>query len=164
MHFLWNHGEIDAFSSKYSLRRRQMQEADFLEKSSFKWFRTKQKGYYFTSLILRVGKIHVYVCLVVLFVFLGVWKWLLLALNTAEWKASDERTMHVNNDPFKFVWIKCLALNDYSHLICKLSRLLTKQNRFPHFTDEFLHAHFDGENRKICVINTHLPCFVKKYI
>ena len=24
------------------------------------------------------------------------------SLLTAEWKTSDERTMHVNNDPFKF--------------------------------------------------------------
>ena len=32
---------------------------------------------------------------------------------------------------------------------------------FPHFTDIFLHAHFDVENAKFVQL-THLPCFVKK--
>ena len=57
---------------------------------------------------------------------------------------------------------KCLALNDCSNLMCKLSRWLTRQNRFPHYTDIFLHAHFGGENAKFVQLTLHLPCFVKE--
>ena len=33
---------------------------------------------------------------------------------------------------------------------------------FPHFTDIFLHTHFDGENVKFLQLTRHLPCFVKQ--
>ena len=52
--------------------------------------------------------------------------------------------------------IKRLQFSDLQTL-----NMADQQNRFPHFTDIFLHAHFDGENAKFVQLTTHLPCFVK---